>query len=400
MHNFIRITALVAVLTGMATPAAAATQGEFYLNLLGRGVASYEANRHQDAARQLHIAAFGLVETVEQYQLAQIYLALTHDKMGERDRAREAAHRVIVAERVERKYASGPASAAVRGAFETLAGKLLTSAEVAMLRGGPVVPAPQSTPLRTTTVVPPPAPPRTVTTTPQTTPPQTAAAQTTTPVRPATTTPQTTTKPPAPQPARPAIVTPAPQKTTPENTAPATITPQVVAPAKPKPEPAAAKPAIKPPATPANTATGAPETNGRGGSVDPVRPAAPAPRPLSATEVSTRLAAADRALNGANLNEAKRGYREVLATPGLDHDSLIRIAEGLYRARDFASALNAFTRLGALRRGEEPYRYYVAVAAYETGDYARAKKELAAALPYIEITPDVARYRTRIEGAQ
>jgi hypothetical protein len=387
MHNFIRITALVAVLAGMATPAAAATQGEFYLNLLGRGVASYEANRHRDAARQLHIAAFGLVDAVEQYQLAQIYLALTHDKLGEKERAREAAHRVIVAERVERKYASGPATAAVRGAFETLAGKLLTPAEVAMLRGGPVVPAPQSTPLRTTTVIPPAAPPRTAASTPQTTiplstTPQTTAPQVTTPVRTATTTPQTTTKPPSPQPARPAIVTPAPQKTTPENTAPTTITPQIPAPAKPKPEPAAAKPAVKPPAPPMNTA------------------AAPAPRPLSATEVGTRLAAADRALNGANLNEARRGYREILATPGLDHDSLIRIAEGLYRARDFASALNAFNRLGALRRGEEPYRYYVAVAAYETGDYARAKKELAAALPYIEITPDVARYRTRIEGAQ
>ena len=80
--------------------------------------------------------------------------------------------------------------------------------------------------------------------------------------------------------------------------------------------------------------------------------------------------------------------------------ALIRVAEGLYRSRDFAAALNAFARVGTLRRGEEPYRYYIAVAAYETGDYARAKKELAAALPYIEITPDVARYRTRIEGAQ
>ncbi len=72
----------------------------------------------------------------------------------------------------------------------------------------------------------------------------------------------------------------------------------------------------------------------------------------------------------------------------------------MYRSRDFSGALATFGRIGTLRRGEEPYRYYIAVAAYETGDYARAKKELASALPFIEITPDVARYQTRIDGAQ
>jgi hypothetical protein len=55
--------------------------------------------------------------------------------------------------------------------------------------------------------------------------------------------------------------------------------------------------------------------------------------------------------------------------------------------------------VGTLARGEEPYRYYLAVALYETGQYARAKQELADVLPFIEITPDVARYRTKIEGA-
>jgi hypothetical protein len=387
MHNFIRTTALVVVLAVMAAPAAAATPGEFYLNLLRRGVTSYDANRYPDAAKQLHIAAFGLVDAVEQYQLAQMYLALTHDKLGEKDRAREAAHRVVVAERVERRYAAATVPAAVRSAFETLAGTLLTPADLAILRGGPI-PVPQTVNRPAAAVPQTSVPPRTAPAVPQTTT-RTAA-------------PQTTVKPPAPQPVRPQVTTPAPQTTTPENTAPQTITPPVPAPAKPKPEPAIVKPATKPPATTAaqTPVTGGSQTSGRGGPVEPARPAAPAPRALSATEVSARLAAAERALNGANLNEARRGYRELLGAPGIDHGSLMRIAEGLYRARDFAAALNAFNRIGALRRGEEPYRYYVAVAAYETGDYARAKKELGAALPYIEITPDVARYRTRIEGAQ
>lgn len=363
MHNFIRTTALVAVLASLAAPATAATQSEFYSNLLRRGVSSYEATRYPDAAKQLRIAAFGLVDAIEQYQLAQIYLTLTYDKLGQNDKAREAAHRVTVAERVERKYAANPASQTVRSAFEVVAARLLTPAEIAMLRGGSVPAPPQQSK-------------------PQVTPPQQISAA------PA----QTAAKPPAPAP-KPAAPKPQPVQQLPQS-ATTTSAPQTVA-TKPVVKPAPATPPVTPPATP-------PATAGRGGPVEPARQAAspPAPRPLSATEINTRLATAERALSGADLTEARRAYRELVAAPGLDHDALIRVAEGLYRSRDFASALNAFTRVGALRRGEEPYRYYIAVAAYETGDHARAKKELAAALPYIEITPDVARYRTRIEGAQ
>src|SRR5687767_14910139 len=145
MYNFIRTTALVAVLAGWAAPATAATPGEFYVSLLRRGVASYEATRYTDAAKQLRIAAFGLVETVDQYQLAQMYLALTWDQLGDQARAREAAHRVVVAERVQRRYASVAASAAIRNAFEILAGRVLSPAELATLRGGTVAAPPPAT---------------------------------------------------------------------------------------------------------------------------------------------------------------------------------------------------------------------------------------------------------------
>lgn len=422
MHNFIRITTLVVVLIGTAAPVTAATQSEFYAGLLRRGVASYEAKRFPDAARQLRIAAFGLVDTIDQYQLAQIYLTLTHDKLGEADRAREAARRVVIAERVERKYAAVPVPPAVRSAFEALAGRLLTPTEVATLRGGgtsaPPISRPATTPPRSTANKPQTSPaPRGTTTAPQTTAPRTSAS----------------TTPPASQRPQPQATLPAPRATTPENTAPQTSTP-VPQPQKPKPEPPAPKP-IKPPspattiatttattstanttpsatptkataqpqrpATPAPTKAGGAGADGRGGPVEAVRPPVPAPvpRPLSASEITARLTAAERALNGANLSEARRLYFELLAAPGLDHNGSIRVAEGLYRARSFAAALTAFNRVGSLRRGEEPYRYYIAVAAYETGDFARAKKELAVALPYIEITADVARYRTRIEGS-
>ena len=56
-------------------------------------------------------------------------------------------------------------------------------------------------------------------------------------------------------------------------------------------------------------------------------------------------------------------------------------------------------RSGGFRSGEESYRYYFAVALYETGQYKAAKRELAEALKFIELTPDVAHYQAKIEGA-
>lgn len=411
MHKFIRMWALVAVLIGTAAAASAATPSEFYLGLLRRGTANYDASRYVDAQKQLRIAAFGLVEAIDQYQLAQVYLTLTYDKLSDPDRAREAAHRVVLAERVERKYAGLPLPAEVRTTFEATANKLLSASESAMLlRGAPMSPPPLTPQQRaaTSTQTPPATPPRSTTTVPQAKP---QPAQTS-----------------ASQPAQPRNTIPEPRTTTPENTPPQTVTP---APQTTKPQTAVSAPPpqpVKPPPTttttqaapqttkPAQTATtqprpapaqtpktGGTETDGRGGPAEPSRPAAavpaPAPRALTASEVATRLTAAERGLNTGNLNDARRAYRELLGAPGLDHETLIRIAEGLYRARDFSSALSAFNRVGTLRRGEEPYRYYIAVALYETGDFARAKKELAAALPYIEVTPDVARYRTKIEGS-
>ncbi|HYC62498.1 MAG TPA: hypothetical protein VEK79_23305 [Thermoanaerobaculia bacterium] len=75
-------------------------------------------------------------------------------------------------------------------------------------------------------------------------------------------------------------------------------------------------------------------------------------------------------------------------------------AVGLYRTAAYRDAVEAFRRLGALARGEEDLHYYYAVALYEAGDYANARRELACALPFIEVTEEVARYRVKIENSQ
>ncbi len=299
-----------------AVSASAATPADFYLTMLRRGVAAFDGGRYEEATRPLRIAAFGAVDSIEHYQTAQIYLALAFDRLQNEAGAREAASRVVVAQKVEPKYKALPVPAGVRSAFDALASRLLTAAEVGSLsRSAP---------------------------------------------------PPTTSPPPASQP-KPSAPAPATEK---------------------QPPPQAPTPKTTPPAT--KTATAPPPK-----ATAPPAKAAPAPK----VDVSARLAAADRALAAAQLAEARRIYHELLLTGTLQHAQALRAAEGLYRARDFAGALRAFAAVGQLRAGEEPYNYYIAVARYETRDYSGAKRALDVALPYIELTPDVARYREKITAA-
>ncbi len=292
-------------------PLYAASATEFYVGLLRRGVADVEAGRDADAVTPLRIAAFGLLESIEHYELAEAHLVVAYDRMSQTDAAREAALRIVAAERIEKKFASLGLSSAIRTAFVNAAKKVLSAAEAATLLSASSPPPPAQTSARA--IVDPP-------------------------------------KKVAESPSRP-VVEKYPAVTTP---------PKTTLPA-PKPAPVVQKPAI---------------------------------------DVPAKLAAGERALHAANLGEARKVYRELIEAPNLDHASAIRVAEGLYRARDFAGALGAFQRVGNLRSGEEAYRYYIAVAAYETGQFDRAKRELATVLPYIEITPDVERYRAKIEAGR
>ncbi len=397
MRKTFLTAALAAALLCTTSPLLAATPGEFYSSLLRRGVAAFDAARYEEASRHLRYAAFGYVDSIEQYQTAQVYLALTHERLEEQDRAREAVQRVIQAERIERRYARIPIPAAVRTAFEKVAVRVLTAAELAALRGtGELPPAPPvQTTLRTTTtgtvtgtvsqpVQPPPARPAPVTTATTTTqPPVTVDRIDVEVVK------------PQPQQTQPQRATQQPAASTQPNTTQATPP----RPQQTQPQVSSTQPARTPAVT---TPRGTNNTPSTSTSTASPRPATPAPaRPsYSASELATRFANAERALTTANLAEARRIYRELLASASsADHDTAVRIAEGFYRARDFAGALAAFERAGTLRRGEEPYRYYVAVALYETGQYERAKRELAAAVPYIEVTPDVERYRLKIQSA-
>ena len=338
MRRFVRAAVVVLATVGVSASALAQT-ADFYRSLLKRGVADYGSGKNDAALRELRIAAFGLLDSIPDYETAQVYIALINERLKREPETRAAIQRIFTAEKVSPQYATLPLDDAARAAFETAAKRLLTSTDFARLHGSATIPF---------------APPEVSGNQ------QAIVGSDGNPTRPAPV--------PAPAPA------PVPQP----------VSPPAVQPPRPMPKPPVVIPSPVPQPAPS-----------------PVPAPAPAPRTMitPAPNRAQRFADAEAALMRNSLPAARAIYREILAGNDVDHPTAMRIAEGLYRARDFQGAIQAFERAGTLRKGEEPYRYYLAVALYEMGRYEEAKRELAGALPFIEVTPDVERYRAKIEGA-
>ena len=111
----------------------------------------------------------------------------------------------------------------------------------------------------------------------------------------------------------------------------------------------------------------------------------------------TSLRQANAFANSGQLEDANSLYLRVANSENVPREALGQAAIGLYRTGAFKSAVDAFRRLGTFNKGEEDLRYYHAVALFETGHYKDAQKELACALPFIQVTDDVTRYRVKIE---
>jgi tetratricopeptide (TPR) repeat protein len=409
-QNLFRRTSLkrfIGVLVvALAASSAVAADSDFYQRLLQRGIAHYNDGNYAPAMQELKLAAFGLVDSLDQFETAYVYYTNAAQKLQKEASARDALQRILAAEKIEHRYAALTLPAEVRTAFEAAARSLLRRDELGLLRIGSAA-APKTTEI----VVPDPIVPAPKTPQPAPATPQPAP---TTP-QPAPVTPQP--QPKAPQPA-PVIPQPAPVKPQPQPVPrapqPAPVIPQPV-PVKPQPQPVPVKPQPQPaPVTPQpvpvpvkpqpQIATPQPQPVQPAPQPQPPLPQPAAPpqpptRPAPANDTGETIFAAERAVNQGDLASARNLYRALLAQPQLPRTSALRIAEGLYRSRDFPNTVKAFGRAMPLARGEEPYRYYLAVALYETGNYAAAKRELAAALPYIDETPDVSRYRAKIEGA-
>jgi hypothetical protein len=129
-------------------------------------------------------------------------------------------------------------------------------------------------------------------------------------------------------------------------------------------------------------------------------PSAPVPSrtaSLSGSEALTALRRANDFVRAGEVAAAHELYVRLADDRNVPREVLAETGIGLYRIGSYDESVAAFRRMDAFARGEEDLRYYFAVALYETGAYREAQKELACALPFIQVTDDVARYRLKIE---
>jgi hypothetical protein len=379
-----------------------ASGDEFYQRLLDRGMAHYNSGDYAQASSELRKAAFGFVEQVEKFETIEAYAAIAASRLGHEADARDALLRIVAAEKIQPHFRLIKLPANLRAEIEKTAVTLLTSEEARVLgvserllsaaaaaKPPVIVPTPSKTPNIAVTA---PRQSSDANAAPPGTEPQPAAPK-----------PQN----PTPQPGAPA---PQPETPSPLAAPPRSVEPQSVAPT-PRPVPPTPQPVAQP--KPATKQLPTPVPQPQPPVLQPA-PVPPTPRPattqpaVTATTSTSQpaqrnaeasLAEGQRAVDDGDIARARAIYSTLLRGPQLPHATGLRLAEGLYRVRDFEGAARAFQRAGAIGRGEERYHYYYAVALYETSHYGDAKRELAASLPFIDATTDVEHYRAKIEGA-
>lgn len=346
----------------LSTAAAlSASDEDFYQRLFQRGMTHFAAAEYAAAFTELRSAAFGFVEKVDQFETAQSYACIAAHRLGRDNDARDSLMRIVTAEKVQPRYRTLKLPDEIRAELEAVAANVLTAQEATRL--GVTVAAKPAVDVPTPTKR-----PNVAVTAPRDGGPDTPGNAGVPPAADGT---RRATEPAGKMPALPAPTPPQPKSPEPKSPEPKSPAP-VPQPVVPVPQPVVPTP----------------------------QPIAPAPQPdPKVSDVASSLADAQRAIDSGDIDRARSIYDALSSTPSLSHDAGLRVAEGLYRVHDFAGAAKAFAKAGAIGHGEEGYHYYYAVALYETGHYGDAKRELAAALPHVSMTPDVARYRAKIEGA-
>jgi tetratricopeptide (TPR) repeat protein len=103
----------------------------FYESRFQAGVIDFNRGAYARAADELRIAAFGRVDDIPSYITAEVYLAVTNDRLEHAEDARVAAMKVLQAERITPSYAAVTLPADVRASFEQLLTALLTRDQLA-----------------------------------------------------------------------------------------------------------------------------------------------------------------------------------------------------------------------------------------------------------------------------
>lgn len=397
--------AVLLVVAGLCLNAGAATP-EASLEL---GLRAFRAGDYSSASTDLTAAAAvpqeelqtyvaaGQLDRLQSFETALVYLALAQFRLGGEDESRQSILRLLEAERLAPVYSHlslGPEAAE----FETLVAALVPDANLSpngqTVVNDPTLPLPAVRPVTPVTqpeeLV---AQPERMETEPVATPVQpepevvapVAAPESSTPISASTPAPELSperseeiAQAMTPEPVRPIV------RSTPEPQAPQTmpdvdLSEVVVQPRTPER------------VTPAATST--PENL----PPLPSRPAAVAGDSAQVRQALNSLRQAEALADQGELREADEIYMRLAAAE--PREIVAAAAVGLYRTGAYREAVQAFRRLGALGRGEEDLHYYFAVSLYESGDYETARHQLMCALPYIELTNEVVRYRIKIEQA-
>jgi len=116
----------------------------FYEARFLAGVVDFNRGAYARAVEELRIAAFGRVDDLANYEIAEIYITVANDKLDRVEDARLAAMKVLQAEKLSPTYETITIPADVRAAFEKLLPDLLSREE---LLGAPAFAriAPQAT---------------------------------------------------------------------------------------------------------------------------------------------------------------------------------------------------------------------------------------------------------------
>jgi outer membrane biosynthesis protein TonB len=150
------LVALLSILT--AVPVLAQS---FYEARFQSGVVDFNRGAYARAVDELRVAAFGRVDDIPSYITAEVYLAVTNDRLEHAEDARTAALKVLQAERITPSYAALKLPPDVRASFEQLLPALLTRDQLAnvpvfahLANQAPAVQSGAPRPSRQTAIVP------------------------------------------------------------------------------------------------------------------------------------------------------------------------------------------------------------------------------------------------------
>jgi hypothetical protein len=325
----------------------------FYETRLHAGREALAAGRHLEAAENLRIACFGLLDTPASLSPCLAMLAVAQNNLGRGGEVDATLSRFVEVEKRFPSYDPASLDGGVRREFDTLIQKKIPRATLASLPRVAVAygiarPAETKAPVVAVRPEPPastaePAIERPVITNTQ--PPATQPPPVTKPV---TTTAATTQAP------KPAATTTAATKP-PVTTTTTTTKPPVTT--------TASKPPVTKPATqaPAKTASTPPVT----------KPATSAAKPSADPLGDARRLIADR-----KPAEAVRVLESALTQAPQRRDVRLALLQAAVFSADYRTGVAQIGALSPFRDSEAAYAFYAAVALYETGRRAEAKSLL------------------------